>query len=283
LSSRRPPPLAGSYRASGLVPWRIPTAHEINPNVCKGSEGGRSAILRTGLYQESRSWFGLDSIWFDLAGLALAWRLMRNGNIGHGVERDVFAMAFVMVQFSAIAYSRRLVLWFMRDRMLFHALGAFTATFRPVHARLGGPRRIGKGPAILDVSRWDHDYRQHAPVCSVDAAPRRPSDRQRAASGRRPEARRDRPDVPPPDDKSAASRAPEAAADRAPLGRATQALKYFGKLRTIAKLDVCALVALAQQAGGTIVMACAVGNTLVEGAVLLRVHDGERRCPRARS
>src|SRR5580704_17101473 len=40
-----------------------------------------------------------------------------------------FAMAFVMVQFSAIAYSPRLVLWFTRDRTLFHALGAFTATF----------------------------------------------------------------------------------------------------------------------------------------------------------
>ena len=41
----------------------------------------------------------------------------------------VFAMAFVMVQFSAIAYSPRLVLWFARDRMMFHALGLFTATF----------------------------------------------------------------------------------------------------------------------------------------------------------
>ena len=41
----------------------------------------------------------------------------------------VFAMAFVMAQFSAIVYSPRLVLWFARDRMLFHALGAFTATF----------------------------------------------------------------------------------------------------------------------------------------------------------
>ena len=41
----------------------------------------------------------------------------------------VFAMAFVMVQFSAIAYSPRLVLWFTRDRILFHALGTFTATF----------------------------------------------------------------------------------------------------------------------------------------------------------
>jgi uncharacterized membrane protein len=41
----------------------------------------------------------------------------------------VFPMAFVMVQFSAIAYFPRLVLWFARDRMLFHALDAFTATF----------------------------------------------------------------------------------------------------------------------------------------------------------
>ena len=41
----------------------------------------------------------------------------------------VFTMAFVMVQLSAIAYSPRLVVWFARDRMLFHALGAFTATF----------------------------------------------------------------------------------------------------------------------------------------------------------
>ncbi len=41
----------------------------------------------------------------------------------------VFAMAFVMVQFSAIAYSPRLVLWFGRDPILFHALGVFSATF----------------------------------------------------------------------------------------------------------------------------------------------------------
>src|SRR5712675_2162721 len=41
----------------------------------------------------------------------------------------VFAMAFVMVQFSAIAYSPRLVLWFARDRLLFHSLGTFSATF----------------------------------------------------------------------------------------------------------------------------------------------------------
>src|SRR5215472_5750990 len=41
----------------------------------------------------------------------------------------VFAIAFVMVQFSAIAYSPRLALWFARDNALFHALGVFVATF----------------------------------------------------------------------------------------------------------------------------------------------------------
>ena len=43
-------------------------------------------------------------------------------------------------------------------------------------------------------------------------------------------------------------------------------MKYLGGPRTIAKVDVESLVVLAQRAGGTIVMACAVGDTLVEGA-----------------
>ena len=59
----------------------------------------------------------------------------------------------------------------------------------------------------------------------------------------------------------------------------TQTVKYFGKPRTIARLDVGTLVALARQAGGTIAMACAVGDTLVEGAVLLRVHDAGTPLP----
>src|SRR5262249_47439937 len=41
----------------------------------------------------------------------------------------VFSLAFVMVQFSATAYSPRLVLWIARDPAVSHALGIFTATF----------------------------------------------------------------------------------------------------------------------------------------------------------
>ena len=41
----------------------------------------------------------------------------------------VFSLVFVMVQFSAVAYSPRLVLWIARDRVIWHSLGVFTATF----------------------------------------------------------------------------------------------------------------------------------------------------------
>jgi len=40
-----------------------------------------------------------------------------------------FSLAFVMSQFSATAYSPRLVLWVARDPVMSHALGIFTATF----------------------------------------------------------------------------------------------------------------------------------------------------------
>src|SRR5271157_4094642 len=45
-------------------------------------------------------------------------------------------------------------------------------------------------------------------------------------------------------DASAAPRAPEGAAAHARLGRVTQTVKYFGKPRTIARLDVDSLFAL---------------------------------------
>src|SRR5829696_5661419 len=41
----------------------------------------------------------------------------------------VFSLAFVMVQFSATAYSPRLVLWIARDPLLWHAVGIFSGTF----------------------------------------------------------------------------------------------------------------------------------------------------------
>ena len=60
----------------------------------------------------------------------------------------VFSLAFVMVQFSATAYSPRLVLWVARDPVVSHALGDvhFHLSLRADVARVGGPQRVGQGP-----------------------------------------------------------------------------------------------------------------------------------------
>jgi len=53
------------------------------------------------------------------------------------------------VQFSAVAYSPRLVLFFVRDRILFHTLGVFVATFVYSLWTLAWVDRAGSGTVPL--------------------------------------------------------------------------------------------------------------------------------------
>jgi uncharacterized membrane protein len=61
----------------------------------------------------------------------------------------VFSLTFVMVQFSATAYSPRLVLWISRDPVISHAIGIFTATFLYALAALAWVDRGGSGRVPL--------------------------------------------------------------------------------------------------------------------------------------
>src|SRR5580765_3140125 len=61
----------------------------------------------------------------------------------------VFSLTFVMLQFSATAYSPRLVLWIARDSVLSHAMGVFTATFLYAVAALAWVDRNGSGQVPL--------------------------------------------------------------------------------------------------------------------------------------
>src|SRR4249919_1958700 len=61
----------------------------------------------------------------------------------------VFSLTFLMVQFSATAYSPRLVMWIARDPVLSHALGVFTATFLYAVAAISGVDRSGSGKVPL--------------------------------------------------------------------------------------------------------------------------------------
>jgi uncharacterized membrane protein len=61
----------------------------------------------------------------------------------------VFSLAFVMVQFSATAYSPRLVPWVSRDPVISHAIGVFTATFLYAITALAWVDRNGSGRVPL--------------------------------------------------------------------------------------------------------------------------------------
>jgi uncharacterized membrane protein len=61
----------------------------------------------------------------------------------------VFSLTFVMVQFSATAYSPRLVNWIARDPVISHAIGVFTATFLYALAALAWVDRSGSGRVPL--------------------------------------------------------------------------------------------------------------------------------------
>jgi uncharacterized membrane protein len=65
------------------------------------------------------------------------------------------------------------------------------------------------------------------------------------------------------------------ALDEAGLGPVIQTVKYSGEPRSIARFDIEALVQQARQAQAIIVMTCAVGDTLVDDTLMLRVHGAK--------
>jgi uncharacterized membrane protein len=194
----------------------------------------------------------------------------------------VFAVAFVMVQFSAVAYSPRLVLWFARDPTLFHSLGIFVATFVYSLATLAWVDRDGSGTVPL-LSLMLVSILLLVSVLLFSCLVQRIAQLQIANvlhfigdKGRevipeifregRGQSRRDR------DERA------EFAGSRG-FGPVTQILKYSGNPRCVTKLDIDRLVGLAQRAEAVIVIACSVGDTLVEDTPLVRVHGAKHELP----
>ena len=190
----------------------------------------------------------------------------------------VFAMAFIMVQFSAIAYSPRLVLWFIRDQTVFHSLGIFAATFIYALFTLAWTDRGASGTVplfsailvglMLIVSMLLFSrLMQRLTDLQITNVLHLIGDKGRDVI----HAMFDSPAVSPATPSEFAKRSVEPMR----LVPATQTLIYSGKPGTIAELDVRALVRQAREVGATIVMKCAVGDTLVEGTELLQVHGGK--------
>ena len=197
----------------------------------------------------------------------------------------VFALAFVMVQFSAVAYSPRLVAWFGRDPMLFHSLGLFSATFLFAIAAIGWTDREGNGKVPL----FSVLLVQVLLILSMIVFARlvsRLNDLQigeRAPSHRSKRSRRHCGDVPAAG--YAGGRKAAIVEHRSRAGprsaRSRRRCTTRASRETVARFDIDALVQQARAADAVIVMECAVGDALVEDAVLLRVYGG-RPLPEAR-
>jgi uncharacterized membrane protein len=180
----------------------------------------------------------------------------------------VFSLTFVMVQFSATAYSPRLVLWIARDPVMSHALGTFTATFLYATAALAGIDRKGSGKVPF-VSTWVVVALLVASVGMFISLIHRIGLLQvnrmlifTGDQGRRVIT------TMYPSVKSVA--AGNGSVDFHALPRA-QTLIHRGRPRSIQAIDAPTLVDLAKSSDGVIEMVVAVGDTIVELTPLLHV------------
>ena len=192
----------------------------------------------------------------------------------------VFSLAFVMVQFSATAYSPRLVAWFAGSAMMSHSLGIFTATFIYSLAALAWIDRGGTGKVPL-LTVWTAIVLLLVSVVFfvllVEKLVMLQISRVLAYAGDQGRAVIER------DYSALGEGGPEtggAAADELPPER--QVVLHRGGPAAIQKIDVPGLVALAEREGAVIRMAWAVGDTIIDGMPLLRVHGEGRPVPERR-
>jgi uncharacterized membrane protein len=173
----------------------------------------------------------------------------------------VFSLTFVMVQFSATAYSPRLVLWIARDPVMSHSLGIFTATFLYAIAALAGVDRSSSG-RVPSVSVWVVVGLLLASVAMFISLIHRIGllqvNRMLIFTG--DQGRRVIATLYP----SAKPLATASGSDEFRSLPCTQSIIHFGRPRSIQTVDVDALVSLAKEHGGVIEMAVAVGDTVVE-------------------
>jgi uncharacterized membrane protein len=186
----------------------------------------------------------------------------------------VFAMAFVMVQFSAIAYSPRLVRWFARDHALFHSLGAFAATFIYALFALVWVGRNGSeavplfstllvGILLIVSMLLFSRLIQRLTDLQITSVLQLIGDKGREVIREMFQ----RFDLVSVDEQQSV--------DVTSLGPISQTLVYSGYPQTIAMLDVEALVRQAQRHEAVIVMVCTVGDTLVDGSIILHVRGAK--------
>ncbi|MBI5260675.1 MAG: DUF2254 domain-containing protein [Bradyrhizobium sp.] len=183
----------------------------------------------------------------------------------------VFSIAFVLVQFNAIVYSPRLVVWFARDRLLFHSLGMFVATFMYSLATLAWIDRTDT-PGVPLVSGIVVAGMLIASVLMLSQLVERLNNRQIMRVLHIPgDTGREviRSTYHAVRWSTSGKRGP----DQLRLqSEAALIIRHEGKPRAVTSIDIERVVDYAHDIDGVIVVECAVGDTLIEDSAILRLH-----------
>jgi uncharacterized membrane protein len=186
----------------------------------------------------------------------------------------VFSLAFVMVQFSATAYSPRLVLWVARDQVVSHALGVFSTTFLYALMMLAWVDRSASGKVPF-ISGWLVFVLLVASmgmfIALIERLGMLQINRMLIFTGDRGRHAID--DLYPSTESAAAS---AETGDYRGLA-VTQTLTHVGRPRVIQAVRIAELVQLAKETGAVIEMVATVGDTVLEMTPLLRVYGARRR------
>jgi uncharacterized membrane protein len=185
----------------------------------------------------------------------------------------VFSLMFVMVQFSATAFSPRLVLWVARGPFMSHALGVFTATFLYAISALAWVDRENSGRVpglsaglvvvllLCSVGTFAKLV-QRVGLLQIQAMLAFTGDMGREAIARL---------YPPLPARLAAEEPVDI-----PATEPAQTVVHRGRPRTLQAIDADTLVEIARTRGALIAVVSAVGDTLVDGSHVMLVFGTER-------
>ena len=187
----------------------------------------------------------------------------------------VFSLTFVMVQFSATAYSPRLVLWISRDPVISHSVGVFTATFLYALAALAWVDRNGSGRVplvgigviaillVLSIIMFI-SLIQRVSMLQVTRMLIFTGDQGRKVIEK----------LYPPLDTPATPYSPDLLTEPC-----IQTLFHHGHPSAVQRVDIPALMRLASEAACVIEMTISVGDVVLESTPMLRVVGGTGPIP----
>ena len=186
----------------------------------------------------------------------------------------VFSLTFVMVQFSATAYSPRLVMWVAREPVVSHALGVFIATFLYPLGMLAWVDRNESG-TVPFISAWMVVGLLLVSMAMFIALIERVSMLQvnRMLIFIHGQGRKAIDQL-----YLARANSVDAAAGAEEIAKASvnQTINHTGHPRVVQAIDMKGLVNLATKSGALIEVIPAVGDTIIEMTPLFRIRGGQQ-------